>query len=57
MRPVGLCLGNEFQQGGRWGGGGGGEGSATGAKRSSPRNYKVGSVFLRKTLSPGAVSC
>ena len=31
--------------------------SATGAERSSPRNYKVGSVFLRKTLSPGAVSC
>ena len=37
--------------------GGGGGGSATGAERSSPPNYKVGFVFLRKTLSPGAVSC
>ena len=36
---------------------GGGGGSATGVERSSPRNYKVGSVFLRKTLSPGVVSC
>ena len=37
--------------------GGGGGGSATGVERSSPRNCKVGFVFLRKTLSPGAVSC
>ena len=38
-------------------GGGGSGGAATGLERSSPRNYKVGSVFLRKTLSPGVVSC
>ena len=32
-------------------------GAATGVERILPRNYKVGFVFLRKTLSPGAVSC
>ena len=32
---------------------GGGGGAATGVKRSLPRNYKVGFVFLRKTLLLG----